>query len=444
MAVVAPLTPLRYAPAIAQLGDVIAPPYDVIDDAQREALCARSPYNVVRLILPQGEGDTRYPAAARDLERFRSEGALVRDETPAFYRYEQTFVPPGGGAPRKRRGFLGAVKVVPFAERVVLPHERTLSGPKEDRLKLFRATQTNLSPGFMLYADPARELDAAIDRAEALAEATGDDGVRHALGRVTDPEAVRAISRFLADRTLLIADGHHRYETAVRYAAERDEAARAAGRPAPEDAAHKYFMVFFANGDDPDLLVFPTHRHVHDVPGFDFDALLRGGEGLFDVSELRKGAPAETLLDAVRASGTKTPSLVAAARDGRAALFALRKDADLAAHPVLGPLTPELRRTDVALLHAGLIEPVVGVTKEAQAAKTNIWYPQDTAKALGELRGGKGDVLFVMNPTPVKDVRDVAEAGEVMPQKSTFFYPKVATGLCIHTLEEGRRMHLPG
>jgi uncharacterized protein (DUF1015 family) len=441
MAEIAPLTPLRYDLARLEgsggLASVVAPPYDVIDAAQRAELAARHPTNVVKVILPDGEGDAKYGHAADLLAAWRSEGDLVRDEVPAFYRYEQTFAAPGaapGGKTITRRGFLGLVKLVPLDQGIVLPHERTLSGPKEDRLKLFRATRTNLSPGFMLYRDPGRTLDAALDRASDLTAFDTADGIHHALAKVTDPEAIRTIVDGVARSSLLIADGHHRYETALRYSQE----AAAEARNAVPRGEHLYFMVFFANGDDPDLVVFPTHRHVHSLPRFDFNELAEGAAALFDVTPLPGGASADVLTAALADAGKKAPSLVACSGDGKATLFSLKPDADLGAHPVLGQRPAPLRRTDVALLHMGLLEPVLGITPEAQAAKTNIYYPQDGAAALRELRSGKGQVLFLMNATPVAQVREVAEAGEVMPQKSTFFHPKVLTGLCIHTLEPDR------
>jgi hypothetical protein len=197
-------------------------------------------------------------------------------------------------------------------------------------------------------------------------------------------------------------------------------------------------MVFLANGDDPDLMVFPTHRHVHSLRRFDFGELTKGVADLFDVTPLPPAASAAVYTDALAKSGELRPSLVACAGDGRASLLALKAGVDLASHPILGKRVAALRTTDVALLHMGILEPVLGITPEAQAAKTNIWYPQDAAGALGDLRSNKGQVLFLMNGTPVSHVRAVAEAGEVMPQKSTFFYPKVLTGLAIHTLEPER------
>jgi uncharacterized protein (DUF1015 family) len=444
MAEIAPLTPLRYDAAFlarqgSSLARVVAPPYDVIDAAGRAELAARDAHNVVRLILPDGEGDAKYAHAATVLEGWRAEGALVRDDQPAFYRYDQRFAPPGGGAARTRRGFLGLVKLAPYSARAVLPHERTLSGPKEDRLKLFRATRTNLSPGFMLYRDPARALDAPLAKAETLAELATPDGVEHTLARVTDRAALEAITAGVARSSLLIADGHHRYETALRYAGEVD----AAHPGAPEAAEHKWFMVFFANGDDPDLVVFPTHRHVHGLAAFEYAALIARAGALFTARTLADGAAAPAILEALRAAGSSAPTVAACGRRGEVTILSLRRDADLAAHPVLGQEPEVLRRTDVALLHGGLLEGALGITKEAQAAKTNLWYPQDASAALARLRGGgpeAGDVLFLMNATPVSDVRAVAEAGHVMPQKSTFFYPKVLTGLTIHTLDYMRRV----
>jgi len=439
MAEIAPLTPLRYDAArlAGGLASVVAPPYDVISPEERAALAARDPRNVVRLILPEGEGDSRYANAAALLARWRDEGTLVRDADPAFYRYEQTFLPPGGpgGTARiTRRGFLALVRVVPFADRIVLPHERTLSGPKEDRLKLFRATGTNLSPGFMLYRDPRDELRAPLDMADEVARFTTADGVEHALAKVRDADAVWAIVRGVSASTLLIADGHHRYETALRYSQEVD-AARPDAQPRGE---HRFFMTFLANGDDPNLVVFPTHRHVHSLTSFSFDGMLRDARGYFAVEELARGTSADAVLSALQAAGQSGPAIAAAAPDGRVALLALRPGTRLDAHPTLGAKTPALRRTDVAILHSAVLEHLLGITPEAQAAKTNLWYPQDGRAALADLRGGRGQALFLMNATPVSQVRDVADEGEVMPQKSTFFYPKVLTGLAIHTLDPGR------
>jgi uncharacterized protein (DUF1015 family) len=436
MAEIAPLTPLRYdlGRLAGGLESVIAPPYDVISPAERAALAARDPHNIVHLILPDGDGDSKYAHAARLLAHWREEGVLMRDSEPSFYRYEQTFTPPGGGGTMLRRGFLALVKLVPFSERVVLPHERTLSGPKEDRLKLFRATGANLSPGLMLYRDPRGELDGPLGESQPLAEYNTPDGVHHALARVHDRSALRAIVAGIARCTLLIADGHHRYETALHYSRE----VSSAHPEAPARAEHRFFMTFLVNGDDPNLVVFPTHRHVHSLASFSFDDLVTRARDAFVVDELARGSDSGAISVALRRGGSRGPSVAAAGADGRVAILTLRSDVDLDSHPTLGQRHPILRKTDVTVLHAGILEHILGITPQAQAAKTNLAYPQDAHAALAELRAGRGNVLFLMNATPVVQVREVAEAGEVMPQKSTFFYPKVPTGLAVHTLDPVR------
>jgi uncharacterized protein (DUF1015 family) len=452
---VAPLSPLRYdlRRFPAGLGGLVAPPYDVVGPEERARLAA-SPYNIVHLDLPEASSAdaSKYEAAARLLRQWQAEDALVRDQEPAFYTYEQTFRPPGGATSITRRGFLAAVRLSPFHERKVLPHERTLAGPKLDRLELYRATRACLSPGFMLYGDPAQRLSGPLETAEHLAQFTTPDGIHHALGKVVARDAIQAIQAHVADGTLLIADGHHRYETAVAYRDEVD----AAHPDAPADAEHKYTLAFLVNGDDPHLAVFPTHRMVHSLPqgngvqvrdGYpqvDFDALLTGAAAYFDVVPLTSGAPADTVLREIGSRGRTRPTFALAGPDGRVAALTLRADARLDSHSLIGREPAVLRNKDVVLLHVLVFQELLGISAEAQAAKTNLLYPQDAAAALkmlraaGEASGTRPQLLALMNPTPVAHVRDVAEAGCVMPQKSTFFFPKVVTGLCIHTLDPRR------
>jgi uncharacterized protein (DUF1015 family) len=445
MADIAPLRPLRFA--VPEMSSVVAPPYDVISPTERLDLMARSPHNVVRLILPDGEGDARYGQAATLLGAWRKEGVLVRDEQAAFYRYDQTFEPPGGGAKRTRRGFLALVRVVPFKDRVVLPHERTLSGPKEDRLKLFRATRTNLSPGFMLYRDPKRVLDGPLETGEVVSTFTTLDGIEHRIAKVTAPDAIRTIVDHIGKSSLLIADGHHRYETALHYSQEIDGAEASTTRPYLPRPEHRYFMSFLCNGDDPDLVVFATHRLVHSLPSFDWDEFLAKAGELFEVTPQTGDLKAAEARLSESGRGTTALLAVAAKNGGKGkngsrqpkmALLTLRSGLDLEKHPTLGQRPRVVRTTDVAVLHSGILEHMLGISLEAQVKKTNLAYLQDPKQGLAQLESGEGQVLFLMNPTPVAQVREVAEAGEVMPQKSTYFYPKVLTGLAIHTLDPYR------
>ncbi|HEX4475655.1 MAG TPA: DUF1015 domain-containing protein [Polyangiaceae bacterium] len=430
---IAPLKPLRYAADL--LDRVIAPPYDVIDAELRARLGARDPRNVVHVDLPEGKGAERYANARECFEHWQRDGVLVRDEAPGYFRYAQTFEPPGGGARITRRGFFALVRAVPYSERAVLPHERTLTGPKEDRIALSRATRAMLSPQFMLYTDPEGRLDRDLDSGATFAQFRTDDGIEHELAKISEAGAIARITQALHPTSLLIADGHHRYETAVALAAEFDAEDRAAGRTLKPRAEYRYTFALLANGDDPKLVVFATHRLVHSLPKFDLESLVvRAGE-IFDVKIVSGGVDRlKSELDQCQ-----RPAIGAVTRDA-AVLFVLRDDVDLGRHPVLGERPAVVRETAVALLHDGILEHILGVTPEAQAAKTNLRYLQDPKQGAALVERGEGQVLFLMNPTPVSTVRRIAEAGEVMPQKSTFFYPKVPSGLFFHTLSGEREV----
>ncbi len=458
MAVIAPLRPLHFA--AEHLATLVAPPYDVISPEERAALAARDPHNVVKLILPEGEGDAKYAHAAELVAAWRKEGALSRDDRPQFLRYDQRFTLPDGrpGAGRgttrtiRRRGFLGLVKVVPLADPAaapherVLPHERTLSGPKEDRLKLFRATRTNLSPGFLLYKDPEQKLASALERAEPVARFTTPDGIDHELTRIVDPAAVAALVAGVAGSALLIADGHHRYETALRYRDEARAAASAAGAALPDDAEPNYFMAFFANEDDPGLVVLPTHRHLHDL-AVDKGRFEAGAAEHFTVTALPQAAEAAALVQTLADSGAGTPSFVVAYPDGSATLLALKTKIEALSRP------PHARPAQPAAPGRGRGAPPLGAARADHRTHQGGSGRQDQPLVPAR-RGGcarercgpaadrseSGTALFLMNATPAAVVRNVAEAGEVMPQKSTFFYPKVLTGLAMHTLEPDRRV----
>jgi len=430
MAVIAPFAGLRYdAVRVGELGRVLAPPYDVIGEAEHAALEERHPQNVVRVELPRGETDARYAEAARLLETWRREGILRPDPRPAFYVYEQQFRLPGVSAGRTytRRGFFAAVRLEPFERRVILPHERTLSGPKQDRLKLMRATRTQISPIFGLYRDTDGAGRAILDSAASVppeVDTVTPEGA-HRLWRLTDPAALAGLTRLLDDHQILIADGHHRYETMLALGPELRSLDYAAGR-----AAADFAMMFLARAEDPGLLVLPTHRMVRGLGDFDFAALRAAASPAFEVVDGDE-ATAEAIEERLGREGTA--GVVFAVRvPGRAqtAWFTLKPIVDLSA---LGP--PALRKLDLTVLHGVLMGPLLAIDEEAMAEQTFLSYTHDTGEALARVSAGEVQAAFFMNPTKVEEILAVCEAGFVLPQKSTYFHPKLATGLVMYGLD---------
>ncbi|HVV15614.1 MAG TPA: DUF1015 domain-containing protein [Polyangia bacterium] len=432
MAVVAPFAGLRYDPTrVGELGPVLAPPYDVIGLADHAALEEQHPQNVVRLELPRGESDARYAEAARLLQTWKEQGLVRSDVGRAFYVYEQQFRLPGAAAGARvfaRRGFFAAVRLEPFERRVILPHERTLAGPKQDRLKLMRATRTQISPIFGLYRDAEGAARAIIDEATARpveVDVTLADGVRHRFWTVTEPAATAGLERALADKQILIADGHHRYETMLTLGPELRSLDFAAGQ-----AAADFAMMFLARAEDPGLLVLPTHRMVRGLNDFDFPALCAAASPAFDIVDGDEDT-AEAIEERLGREGTA--GVVFAVRvPGRArtAWFTLKPIVDLSA---LGP--PALCKLDVTVLHGVILGPLLAIDEAAMADQTFLSYTHDTAEALARVTAGDAQVAFFMNPTKVGEVLAACEAGFVLPQKSTYFYPKLATGLVMYGLD---------
>jgi uncharacterized protein (DUF1015 family) len=430
MAVIVPFAGLRYDPGrVGDLSRVLAPPYDVISEAERAALEASHPQNVVRLELPRGEGDERYADAGRSLGAWRAEGILRAEAAPAFYVYEQQFtLPQAPGRVFSRRGFFAAVRLEPFERRVVLPHEKTLSGPKEDRLKLMRATRTQISPIFGLYRDAEGAAREVIDAAAAgtpAVDTTTPDGVRHRLWRLDEPAAIGRLQALLADKQILIADGHHRYETMLGLGPELRALDFAAG-----GAAADFGMMFLARAEDPGLLVLPTHRLVRGLPEFDV-AELRAAAGVaFDIVDGDE-ATAEAIEERLGREGTAGVvfAMRVPGRD-RTAWLTLKSIVDLSA---LGP--PALRMLDVTVLHGVILAPILGIDAAALESQAYLGYTHDTAEALRQVAAGQAQAAFFMNPTKIDEVLAACEAGFVLPQKSTYFQPKLATGLVMYGLD---------
>ena len=422
MAEVQPLRTVRYEPSAAgPLEDVIAPPYDVIDAELRAELVARSPNNVVEIDLPEpppGGGD-RYEHAAATMRDWLERGVLVREDEPALWSLRQDYSGPDGGE-RTRTGFLARVRVEEYGPGRIRPHERTHPGPKEDRLRLTRATRANLSPIFSLFADPggtaAEGLDPALD-GEPFAGAADHEGTRHTLWRVTDPDRISALQAALAGAELLIADGHHRYETARVYAEEIGG-----------EGDHRYVLMLLCSLSDPGLLVFPTHRLLTGLKDDTSkqvairDALRRD----FEIEELGAPGELEPSADGRIAYGYMDSFFK---RPFRVTL----KDQSIADRALAGMPEP-YRRLDTAVLESLILRGALGMSEDDIAHLRGLDYSKNLEDAIHRVESGAADAGFFMRATPVEQVREVAEAGESMPPKSTYFYPKVPTGLLFNLL----------
>ncbi|MBN2573455.1 MAG: DUF1015 domain-containing protein, partial [Deltaproteobacteria bacterium] len=365
---IAPFRALRFDPLrLPDTAKIIAPPYDVISPEQRAVLEAQHPRNIVHLDLPRGEGDAKYESAAAMLEAWISEGSLREDGEPAIYRYEQIFSFDAGTGPRtySRKGFFALILLSPFADRIVLPHEHTLSGPKVDRFKLIKATSAHFSEIFVLYRDPQGQAEAVLERAASRApdvDATTPDGCRHRLWAITDQAAIAEVAAAMAPKQVMIADGHHRYETMV---AIRD-ALRPAGA-APGTSQADFGPMFFARAEDPGLLVLPTHRMVHGLVERALDALAECCRLWFEV-ETGGESEAAAIGERLRQEGERAVTF-AVRRPGqdKTLWLRLRQDADLAK---LGPST--LGCLDVSVLHGLILEPILGIGAEAMAKQQNL------------------------------------------------------------------------
>ena len=422
MARVEPLRALHYDPAVAgPLQALAAPPYDVIDPEQRAELQSRSAHNAVAIDLPEdpGGGD-RYAHAAELLSAWQAEGAVVRDDQPAFWALVQDYTAPDGRR-LTRNGFFARVRVEDYGPGRIRPHERTHPGPKEDRLRLTRATQANLSPIFSLYSDPELRAWRALEPATTEApfgEVTDEDGTLHRLWRVTDPGALAAVQDALADAELLIADGHHRYETARVYA---DEIGGEGG--------HRYVLMCLVALQDEGLTVFPTHRLVKGLKGTGKpEALAATLREHFDIEQITAeelvpedgGAP---LRMGYMDSFLKRP-------------FGLTLKDQAIADAALEGMPDAYRRLDTAVLEALVLKGPLGLTEDDISHLNGLGYARSFAEARELVESGEYDVGFYLRATPVEQVQDIAAAGVNMPPKSTYFFPKVLTGLLFNPLSD--------
>jgi uncharacterized protein (DUF1015 family) len=421
MAEIEPLHALHYAPGVVgSLSDVVSPPYDVIDEVERARLAARSPFNVVHIDLPEptdSEPD-RYAVAARTLSDWRRDGAVVTDPEPALWALRQDYRAPDGRS-LTRRGLLCRVRVQPYGAGRIRAHERTHPGPKEDRLRLTRATRANLSPVFALYDDPQRQVAEALGphvAGQPREEVTDGQGTSHALWRVADRPTATIITRALRDAELLIADGHHRYETARVYAEESGT------------EAANYVLVCLVALQDPGLTIFPIHRLLRDLDDARLEALRRVVEANFTATPVEESE----LVPAPDAQAIRFGFLDAAQR--HPVRLQLRDPA--IAQRALAEAPEPVRRLDTAVLEALILREALGMSDEDIDHLNGLAYANRAEDALAQVGQDGCQAAFFLAPTPVDQVREIAATGRSMPPKSTFFHPKIPTGLVFNPLDD--------
>lgn len=424
MAEIIPFRALRYTAEAGDIASLTCPPYDVIGPEQRLAYLAENPYNIVRLELPDGD----YAGAGAALRAWLEGGVLRRDTDPGLYIYGQEFE--AGGERRVVKGLVCLVRLADFSEGIVLPHEETLPKAKEDRFRLMEATGCNFSQIYSLYTDEAHVTAARLNLLSSGKPRYefSDGAVTHRLWLVNDREAVRALCGDFAGRKLYIADGHHRYETALRY---RD-ARRASGAA---DGGEDFVMMTLVDMEAPGLTVFPTHRLVRGLAGFSAETLLAACAPEFSET------PRENPDDIPRALGEQYrlgKKAFAFYAGGSGWTLLVLRDADAMERALPGK-SAAYRGLDVSVLHSLILEKRLGIGRESMARQTNLRYTRSAREALDSVRNGESQCAFLLNPTRVSEIRDVAAAGEKMPQKSTYFYPKLVTGLVMNQLSGCRR-----
>jgi len=440
MARIYPFRAWRYNPSKVRLEDVVTQPYDKISPAMQQAYYQRSPFNLVRIILglPQlfdaGKAENVYTRAGRDFRAWREQAVLVQENQPCIFAYSQRFKVPGSEVVKERRGFIAIGKLYDYSEQVVFRHEQTLSKPKSDRLNLLKATRAHFGQIFMLYSDPAGSVENILyGNSAADAEVTDEYGVIHRLWRIDNPATIRLLTTAMDDKKLIIADGHHRYETALNYAKEHTQHAAAKPEMSATGLPHPPYpeaavMMTFVNMDSDDLVILPTHRVVHSLAGFNPVAFRNSAAEFFSTETLTGSEAADNVRALKAQQGT---AFVAVTKDG--ALLLQAKPEAMA--KALDHIPERQRQLDLTQLHAIVLDRLLGLDADKVREQTNIRYLRDAGEAVDQVRKGDADIAFLTNPVTMERLREVAFAGEVMPQKSTDFYPKLLSGLTIYALE---------
>lgn len=438
-----PFQAYRYDPARVDLAKVLTQPYDKITPAMQERYYALGPENLIAVEKGKAYPDDTpannvYARAAQALENWITQGVLVRDAAPSIYIYSQDYQVPHTRERKVRKGFIALGRVEDYAAGVVFRHEQTLAAPKADRLELLRRTRAHTGQLFMLYADPQRRIDALVEQASlapAPAEVRDEYDVMHRLWPVADAQMIERIRSEMADKKLVIADGHHRYETALAY---RNEC-RAALQTADRNAPHEKVMMTFINARGEGLTILPTHRVVSNVGGFAWDRFRQQLAPYFDVRSYSFSGAQERAVRAAEfrgdlsSRGRERRAIGLYAGGGAFHLFLLKPNADLAA--LLPGVSAAHRQLDVVLLHRLVLEKGLGITAEAVATEKNITYEREMDTAIAAVDRGQAQLCCLLNPVRVEQVAEIALAGEVLPQKSTDFYPKLLSGLTIYRLD---------
>ena len=433
MADILPFRALRYDLQRVSAAQVVTQPYDKITPAMQDRYFAASPYNLVRIILgrrdPDHPADNVYTRAAAHSRDWRAQGILTQDSLPSVYPCSQTFTAPSGET-IERRGFIALGRVEDYSAKVVYRHEQTLAKPKADRLDLLRATRVHYEQLFLLYEDSGETDSLLAPSTTPIIDVTDEYGVAHRVWQVSDPGIVASLQVKMRDKKLVIADGHHRYETALNFRNEcrnKDGHAAAASNP---QASYEFVMMTFVNMNNPGLLVLPTHRVVHSLASFSVDDFQNASRSFFEIEEIDPDLDAVRATSALRERGRAGTALLAVTAN-RAFILHSPK----AASPRLAGLSGRQRSLDVVQLHKCLLEGVLNLSEESIRNQQNLSYIREASEALAQVRKGTANISFLMNPCPVTQVRDVAFAGEVMPQKSTDFYPKLLSGLTAYALD---------
>lgn len=455
MANIAPIRGLRYTAKAGSMSDLVTPPYDVIDEAAQERYYRRHPYNMIRLeygkTYPEDNPENnRYTRAAADFLAWQKEEILAREPAPALYRYEQKFT--HEGVWKTRRGLICGVKLEPYEKGVVLPHEETLPNHKADRLALMRACRANFSPIFGLFADPEKIVEQCLTNGGSQPpdlSFVDENGQQHNLWVITDQNAIARVQQAMAGKRIYIADGHHRYETALNYRNERRAREKAADE---KEHLYDYVLMTLVNLYDPGLVILPTHRLIRNVPDLVLEKLLAGIEENFSVEKFPLAAGRENLRafrkvlrERGEAAGCRAPGEppgqirhphVFGFYGGGGALYLLTlKEPSALARAAGDHHSPVWHNLDVAVLHTLILDRLLGIGKEQLAGGGYVTYTREEERALAAVDNGEYQLAFFLNPTMVEEVIAVAAAGEKMPQKSTYFYPKLITGLVINPLE---------